>query len=1067
MDCFAKKTFIFTFLIGLTLLIPERAYSQNYYTRNISVEDGLPSNSVQDIFKDSRGYLWFGTEAGLCRYDGINLKTFTTIDGLPGNRIWSVTEDQSGNIWIACYGSGISRFDGKSFKNFSVKDGLINNYVRKIEFSKRHNGLMIGTEFGFSFYNNTGFISFVDSAATDRNLFQVTSFLDTDSMIYIITYYDSKGFLKFDSKASTFAYLNPNHRFHYKTKHSTSSFITSLKDTIIGDYIWGIKTYSKNSITINDSIGQIFEIVEDKDKTLWFASWNDDKIPEKKAKGGLYRFKDSKTSYMNDNLGIKSQQVFSLYYDNYENLLWIGTIDYGIYVFSLSGLEYSGASEYNSGKPIFNDIFIDKTNNTWMTVGDEIFKNGKQKISLSPEKLQAEQSKLLKEKYSYLLDRNGSFNKYDQLIKTGIYKYSNPYFSNGKIKIEKSEYNPKTYKVLMKRTLTNYYYFYEDSANNIWVNSNCGLTLKFDKGDNTSIFDLGQLHFFFLESDNVYTSLGTYELMRISIKDQSVLSGLKIRKNATYASMCKYLKDDGFFWIYNDTEGIVKYKNGNVTEFPWLNGKIDLGFTALCKDYKNNIIAGTNTGKIIILTYDDDSLKIVRQISPADGILGTDIRWVQTDNNKQLWFATNKGLNKINLATLYSGEKTEISFYSDENGFNDKLTKKCIKDSEGNLLVISNERLFKINPGEFVKNNSKPISVLVDEIDINFKPAVWSGKTETDKWTGLPLGKFELPYTENSLTFYYHAFQFSEPSKCQYRYKLEGFQKEWTPYTSDTKAVFTNLPEGDYSFKIDCFLLSDPKVIAEKEIFFRIFPPWWKTWWFMLFVLLFVLSVTWIYLRYRVNQVRKKSEINHKLASLKLEALKVQMNPHFIFNAFNSIQKYILNKDNISALNYMSDFAVLIRKTLDNSTKEVITLTDEISYITSYLELEKRRITNLNYVIELDKNIEPDEYYLPPMLIQPVIENSILHGIRHMDTNGLITVYFNVSEKTQMLICTVEDNGIGRTASKELYITQGKTHTSLGSQIIQQRADLFGVKMKITDTLKNGMSAGTKVEFYF
>ena len=1061
-----SKILISLFLIevfnGLNL---NTAFSQNYYTININTDNGLPSNSVQDIFKDSRGYMWIGTEAGLCRYDGINFKIYTTLDGLPGNRIWSVAEDTLGNLWIACYGSGISRFDGKSFKNFSAVDGLINNNVRKIEFSKKHKGLMIGTEFGFSYYSDSKFISFVDSSATDRNLFQVTSFLDTDSLIYIMTYYDSKRFIGFNPETGTFKYLDSLHRFNYKTNYSTSSFITSKNDTIIGDYIWGIKTYSKNKILINDTVGQVFDIVEDRNNSLWVASWNNYNIPAKKAKGGIYRIKNSKTDYFNEKLGIKSQECFSLYYDINENLLWIGTMDEGIYIFPLTAIEYQNASDFNTGKPEFHDIFSDSMGNIWMSVGNQIFRNGKGIIQSNS--LTEEHRQIKKNKYSYLQDENGSFQKYDQLIKDGIYKYWNPYFSSGKVRNRKTLYYPEEYKRIINDSLTDFYNFYEDQSGSIWINSNCGMILIFDNKGKIAVQDWYNPALFFLESKNVLVTLGTYEAARYSLVDQRYISTIPVRKNTTFASFCKFLKDEDFFWIYNDTEGITKYKNGIITEFPNLTGKMEPAINCLGKDYQNNLIAGTNSGKIFILKHEGDSLQVLYKITNADGIAGTDIRWVMTDKNRHLWLATNKGLNKINLPLLYDFGKIEVSFFNEENGLSDKMTKEGITDRDGNLVFISDKKLFKLKPDEFDIGNIKSCPLVADGIDINFKPEAWPDNNESGNWNRLTPQKFKIPYNKNTLTFYYHLLQYSEPSKARYRFKLEGFQKDWTSYTSETKAVFTNLSDGNYTLNIDGILLSNPGQVAKLEINFKILPPWWRTWWFILVIISLFVTGIYLFFRYRIGLVKKESIINQKMASLKLEALKAQMNPHFIFNAFNSIQKYILNQDSKSALNYMSDFAALIRKTLDNSTKELVSLTDEISYLTSYIELEQRRIPNLSYKINLGNEIDTDEIYLPPMLIQPVVENAILHGIRHMDKEGIIIIRFCISADTGRLISTVEDNGIGRDLSRELYLSQGKTYSSIGSKIIQQRADLFGVTVKITDLKNNGTSSGTIVEFRF
>jgi ligand-binding sensor domain-containing protein/two-component sensor histidine kinase len=1067
MGKFSKIIISLLLLDLLTGSDPETVLAQSYSSRNITIENGLPSNSVQDIFKDSRGIMWFGTEAGLCRYDGINFRTYTTLDGLPGNRVWSVTEDREGNLWIACYGSGISKFDGKHFQNFSGTDGLINNNVRKIEYSKKHNGLMIGTDYGFSFYRNSKFCSFVDSAATDRNLFQVTSFLDTDSLIYLFTYYDSKRFVLFNPGTRRFRYLDSLNRFHYKTHYSTTSFVTSSNDTIIGDYTWGIKTYSKNSFTVNDTVGQIFDIAEDRTGTLWLASWNNGKIADKKAKGGLYRLKDSKTDYMNEAIGIESQLCFSLFYDNNENLLWIGTLDRGIYVFPLSGIECIQASAFNKIKPLFNDIFIDTKENIWMSVGNRIIKNEREDMISSLKNMLDEFRKLTKNKYSFLVDRDGSFEKYNLLIKNGIYKYSNPYFTSGILRKKGTLYYPEAYKTLQNDSLTDFSNFFEDNTGSIWVNSNCGLTLIFDRKRAAYIRDWRHQSAFFLESDSVFATLGTYELVRYSLNDQKYLSLLPVRKNTTYASFINYLKDEDSYWLYNDTEGITMYRHGTLTDFPYLYGKMDPGINCMGKDNFDNLIAGTNTGKIYILRHEGDSLKILYKITTEDGIAGTDIKWVITDKNSQLWLATNKGLNKINLPLLYENGQVQVCFYNEENGLTDKTTKKCIIDSKGNLHFISDEKLFRLNPAEFVNGKSESFPLVSDGIDINFKPSEWSEITKSDNWNVLPSGRFRIPYNKNTLTFYFHLLQYGEPSKARYRYKLEGFQQDWTPYTSETKAVFTNLPDGNYSLKIHGSLLSDPGQVSVLEINFRILPPWWKKWWSVLASIILISAASFLFFRYRIGLIKKESEINQKIASLKLEALKAQMNPHFIFNAFNSIQKYILNQDSKSALNYMSDFAALIRKTLDNSTREVTSLTDEISYLRSYIELEQRRVPNLTYRIDKDNEIDTDEIYLPPMLIQPVVENSILHGIRHMDKEGLIIISFSLSGETGRLICTVEDNGIGREESKNLYNSQGKTHSSMGSQIIQQRADLFGVKVKITDLYKDGAVAGTSVDFLF
>ena len=314
--------------------------------------------------------------------------------------------------------------------------------------------------------------------------------------------------------------------------------------------------------------------------------------------------------------------------------------------------------------------------------------------------------------------------------------------------------------------------------------------------------------------------------------------------------------------------------------------------------------------------------------------------------------------------------------------------------------LMSGSNLFKINPDELINSiNNKMSNLKIDNIEVNFNKYEWSGTIKINNWTSVPESNFILPFNKNTLTFYYHIWQFNEPSKAQYSYKLEGFQDEWTPYTTETKAVFTNLTDNKYLLRIRGKLTSSPGKITEITYAFHIMPPWYRTWWFYIMTFLIVSTFIFLFLRNRFRAIRRKSEIDRRISELKMEALKSQMNPHFIFNAFNSIQKYILQKDTRAALDYMSEFALLIRQTLDNSTKNLISLSDEIKYLTSYIDLEKRRVLNLGYVIKLAADIDPQEIFLPPMLIQPFVENSIIHGIRHLEKEGKIIIRFNFSEE--------------------------------------------------------------------
>jgi hypothetical protein len=199
-------------------------------------------------------------------------------------------------------------------------------------------------------------------------------------------------------------------------------------------------------------------------------------------------------------------------------------------------------------------------------------------------------------------------------------------------------------------------------------------------------------------------------------------------------------------------------------------------------------------------------------------------------------------------------------------------------------------------------------------------------------------------------------------------------------------------------------------------------------------------------------------------------ALRKQMNPHFIFNSLNSIQSFILQNDKISANTYLSKFASLMRKVLENSQHRMITLDKEIEVLKLYIELEEQRFDNkFNCFWNIDKNIDLSEHSIPPLLLQPYVENAIWHGLLHKEGERKLTM--SITKNEEQLICIIEDNGVGREVSQNLAINKNKSKQSLGTKITQKRIDLInslnksGITIQYHDTYNTkGEAAGTKVE---
>jgi hypothetical protein len=236
---------------------------------------------------------------------------------------------------------------------------------------------------------------------------------------------------------------------------------------------------------------------------------------------------------------------------------------------------------------------------------------------------------------------------------------------------------------------------------------------------------------------------------------------------------------------------------------------------------------------------------------------------------------------------------------------------------------------------------------------------------------------------------------------------------------------------------------------------------------------LFVLSMAVLVLllsRAKINAKRRISEMNRKISEITQANLRQQMNPHFIFNTLNSIQYYMYQHDKLATNNYLTKFSSLMRKVLENSQHTSVPLRDELDALNLYLELEMVRFKDkFEYQINIDEEIDTLLYKVPTMLIQPYVENSICHGLMPGESKGSLRI--DLKLENEYILCTIEDNGIGREAAYERRKKSDNNHNSLGTQIVSSRLDLvnalYGTSLKTiyTDLLnEKGEPAGTRVE---
>jgi LytS/YehU family sensor histidine kinase len=259
---------------------------------------------------------------------------------------------------------------------------------------------------------------------------------------------------------------------------------------------------------------------------------------------------------------------------------------------------------------------------------------------------------------------------------------------------------------------------------------------------------------------------------------------------------------------------------------------------------------------------------------------------------------------------------------------------------------------------------------------------------------------------------------------------------------------------------------------------FEVETPFWHTLWFYGLLMACFFGLIWMLFSIRIRTIRRRQEekeqVSRRMTELEHKALQAQMNPHFIFNCLNSIQQYVFAQDIFAANKYITGFAKLIRATLNNSTRTFIFLSEETDYLNSYLSLEKLRFKDMmDYFIDVDPGINRHDLLIPPMLIQPYVENSMRHGLRHK-TDGKGYIRIKMMQMDNQLVVIVEDNGIGRERAAQYKTGEHIEYQSKGMILTADRIRMMNagneerITVEVTD-LKDAQdrATGTRVTISF
>lgn len=1035
-------------LFLLFLLTPLSLFSQLDPIRfqHITTRDGLPQNVVFSAMQDSKGYMWFGLYNGIALYDGYTFKHFQNDpkdkNTIPTGAVFALHEDHKGFIWVGTSISNLSYYDPVSEKfttihaeseKFIIPGAIVNTITED-----RHGNMWFGTqnEGIVCWDRKTKKLKYYKKNKDEINPviqgnYATCSLIDHNGMLWFGLL--NGGLIKYDETLDKFVAIKTTDNINEANPYGIISMMED-KEGIFwlgtnkglvkynprnGKYVQFLKINNKN---VPDDNTYIYAICEDKSGFLWLGTYNKGLIKWDKKKGLVVKYMyDEENPY-----GIKSNKISCLYFDKSGNL-WAGSEE-GLHKADLKKPKFYlyPPSLYNFQsfhKKGIRDVFQDKEGNIWLgTEG-----NGLVTITEGEEP----------EAKRYL------FNQY--AADAYGYNYVNAFLEreNNEIWLATvfglSVFDKKTGKFLDKKnpkvkSLANdssMYSIVEDKEGMIWLGTRNKGLIRFNPQTNT------------------------FQRFLFSSSDTNTISSNFI---------WSFFEDkDGILWL-GTSEGINKVIKNPLTgeytfrRYPFKFGSLGLpgsNVWDINEDNNGNLWLATVDGSLKRFNKNTQKFRV---FTTADGLPSNVICSVLKDDHGMFWISTLNGIchfdplknkvihiynendglqdNRFHLRARYKNPKTGEMFFAGPNGFNRFHPDSIIQNSFEPPIVINS---FKV---EYLENKKD----LLDDSAIT------------------------LNYFQNSFSIEFASLDFTNPDENTFTYKLQGLDKNWVSAGNRHFVSYTNLAPGNYVFYLKGTnsdgLWSDEVL----KLSITIIPPLWQTWWFIGLLILLGLIVLFIV----VYGIISGKEAKRKMIQAELNSLRTQLNSHFVFNSLSSLQHFIMGNEKKLALTYLSKFATLMRMILANAGKALISLAEEKKFLELYLFMESVRFDNkFAFIMEIDPAIDPETVNIPPMLLQPLVENSLKHGLIYQREEGGKIIIQCIRQNKEMK-CIVEDNGIGRKKAMEFKKASSLNHESMGIKILYDRLKIYNegrLKKASVDVIDlydiNSEPVGTRVEIIF
>lgn len=998
---------------------------------NYTKENGLISNEVVDVAYDQNGFLWIATNSGIDRFDGQRFIHFQHDPDdkktICSNRIIRIVYDPKGFVWASTVSGGLIRI---SIKTFAVK-----NY----------------------YYQKSVKNSISDNRAT-------TIFIDGDDETWIAPLF--RGLDYYDAKKDHFVNYRPSDQYPNLDARIINLFSDVQVDRTNQSIFWcasldGLFSFNKKTkrwkhypvikprfLDLTNLIG--FEssmrcIEQDGKGNLYIGTWGGGLLYFDKNQGVYRRFvyeKESPSSGLRNNISdLKWRDSRYLYVcaPHYEFLLFdTKTKEFIRYdraertILSPERLARFGAQIAIAGTP--NGLFI---HNESLIFGQ-------------------------RERHPFDMRRIAFHPAKDEWL---AINYSN----NGQLYFKQKDQPAKLFSLfegvrddefffVKPHYIGNERYLIVASDRIIAFSATAGMKelVKFDNINKGLALHATTPIISFNDGDSViwigtkYGGILHYSIRNNTLKSylhNPKNSALGPRSNAWFFSFVQY--KDTLYYGYEEGIGAIdlhtkRFFVPKIAQlFPRENAR------AMVVDPEGKLWIATMANGIVVI--DLKKQRIVHRITAKMGLQSPRIDRLICDNHNRVW-----AVNSYCVAIIDRSNYT-IQSLENQHGMSGIYDIVLHKNT---LYFLQNDGFVMSNSGSSLPRINNPQPYIQRVRELNDQPFVRNKKV--------------FDFNQNNLGFEFGVLDYSNSMNNFVSYRLKGLEDSWRSGNGKDEATYYNLPGGNYVFQVR--IIEDGRAhLAEYE--FKIIPPFWTQWWFILLSVVVIAGIIWWYVRIRIRRVesteRMRTEFNRQINEMESKALRAQMNPHFLFNSLNSIRLFILKNEVESASDYIAKFSKLLRMILNHSRLDMITVYDEIQTLKLYLEFERLRF---DQGFEFDLQIDGQEVldcHIPPMIIQPFVENAIWHGLMpRQDDHGYIKVSFQ--SEPGRLIVTVLDNGIGRKKARENKSKGSLKEGSVGLQITKERLRTltrrtgrlndFAIEDLVDD---QNQATGTLIKLYF